>query len=951
MKNLLKPYWILLTVTLPQLVMFSIYLANYQIIKSLLSSSHLWYWTVYGLLFGLSCLAATGYGLWAMAKKAKISAYYGFIALAFYVPLLYFFMQDQSSVLPGNIPNWMLTTGDLSTYANTFVMPAIFHSLWVLVLFFTPNERERHSWWNFVIVVAIPVTWYVIFTVVLPVVNHGISGQLMQHIRFLFFASSTVVFFFFLMRGIYIVSSKKNGFWTNGRNLLWQIPVFLVFPVLGLYLNDLYDSIFGNFAAPEFYILAIVNGLLIIIPNGLVKDHRLQLLLFAARSVTFSYILYFFLVFLPLLPFSILAIIIVGAGFLMLSPLFITIFQANLLWRSFRELRQEFSPYILTWTLVLGLAALPISIAYSYKQDRKHLHRALELVYAPDLSRRSDHQQRIDPERLQRVLANVRKNKNTRQNTRWLGWNEKQKPYLSAYYQWAVLDNLTLGEQKLDDLERIFLGKTTQSSSFSSSRFRVAPMRSDLVKIDSFEVQSTYVQKGQYWRTWVHLDIKNPTSLQQEYATKFKLPAGTWISNYYLMIGKHKEYGILSEKKAAMWVYNNIVSRRRDPGILHYTEGNEVAFKVFPFAAGQTRRTGIEFVHKEPVTFKIGNQVITLGKSQTAYALNEVKKTDDGLYIPALVKNKAPLKNLKPALHFVIDASQHSAQSHKRYIQQIKKYLKQHADYKNNAKITVANFHVQTFEIDAQNKWEQKVSNTIFEGGFFLEGALKQIFMQQRRAENEYPAVIVVSNNFSKAIFKHSMANFKQELMGTKHYYTLQAGGSLNSHSLFKKPLEIVDKEAKFPGEIKLRLINNDVLVEDDNHASFYTNETAIKVNPRIKDNLWENASILWAYWKTYQLHPTSSYYLSPGHHIDIIQGSFRTGIMTPLTSYISLENEAQKAALLAKQKQVLSGNPLLDAGEELTRMSEPSLWLLLGLIGVAFLARNYWKKRRLSVN
>ena len=944
MKNLLKPYWIFIVVSLPLLIMFWLYLANYQIIKSLLSPAHLYYWKGYGALFGIAWLAATGYGIWATVKRVPINAYYGFISLAYYVTVLYFFIHDQSRIIPGHIPTWMLSINDLPTYTNTFLMPAIFHSLWILVLFFTPNEKERHSWWNFAVVLAIPITWYIIFTVILPAIRLGVNAQWLEHLTFLFFASSTVVFFFFLLRGSYIVSAKRAGGWKNRQRLLWQVPFFLIFPVLGLTLNNQnFDFIFGNFTAPEFYVLAVMNGLLLLVPDAAIPNSYLRLALFAARSITFSYILYFFLVFLPFLPFSVLAVIVLGVGFLMLTPLFITIYQANLLWKTFHQLRQDFSPYLLTGIILLGLAVLPLAVAYNYHQDKYHLNTALEMIYAPDLSQKSASSSNIDPARIERVIQNVRENKNSRNNNGWFGSNKKKKPYLTAYYQSAVLDNLTLSQQKLMELERIFLGTTPQKSRFSGRRFRVAPSRSKEVKIDTFQVKSTYVPEGKYWQTWVHLDIKNPTDLQQEYATQFQLPAGTWIDNYYLMIEGRKEYGILAEKRAATWVYNRIVSRRRDPGLLHYIGGNQIAFKVFPFTPGQTRRTGISFIHKAPVSFHIGNRLIALGDVSQTSQLTKAMSTHWGSYIPAQVKQQAPLKTLKPYLHLVVDGSAQSASSKAKYVQQIQQYLKQHPDHQKNAKVTISNFSHQTYDLSSASKWKQKLSTFKNQGGFYLEGALKQVYFKTTSPKDHYPVVVVVSDHLPKAVFLKTLADFKPYLQGNHAFYVLRKDGYLDRHSSLNTPLTAQQTRVTMPQSRKLRMIqlkHQSVLLEDNNQADFVSLVVGHKNSPKMNgsaDDQWNKAAQLWSFWQTYQLQPrTTTDAFS--HRLKIIKASFQSGIMTPLTSYISLENEAQKAALLAKQKQTLSGNPLLDAGEELTAMSEPPLWMLLGLIGLVFL-------------
>ena len=61
---------------------------------------------------------------------------------------------------------------------------------------------------------------------------------------------------------------------------------------------------------------------------------------------------------------------------------------------------------------------------------------------------------------------------------------------------------------------------------------------------------------------------------------------------------------------------------------------------------------------------------------------------------------------------------------------------------------------------------------------------------------------------------------------------------------------------------------------------------------------------------------------------------------MTPVTSYIVVENEAQKAILKKKQEQVLSSNKSLDVGEDAQRMSEPSLIILFILLGLIMIIR-----------
>jgi hypothetical protein len=70
---------------------------------------------------------------------------------------------------------------------------------------------------------------------------------------------------------------------------------------------------------------------------------------------------------------------------------------------------------------------------------------------------------------------------------------------------------------------------------------------------------------------------------------------------------------------------------------------------------------------------------------------------------------------------------------------------------------------------------------------------------------------------------------------------------------------------------------------------------------------------------------------------------------MTPVTSYLVVENEAQKAILKKKQEQVLSSNKSLDLGEDTQRMSEPSFILLILLLGLVLWYRQ--KRQRKWTN
>ena len=101
-----------------------------------------------------------------------------------------------------------------------------------------------------------------------------------------------------------------------------------------------------------------------------------------------------------------------------------------------------------------------------------------------------------------------------------------------------------------------------------------------------------------------------------------------------------------------------------------------------------------------------------------------------------------------------------------------------------------------------------------------------------------------------------------------------------------------------------------------------------IKLIPN-HEKKWESGLLMQGLWQSQIFYPKKS----KNAWLNLVQNSFASKIMTPLTSYIVVENEAQKAMLRKKQAQVLAGNKSLDLGEETLRMSEPGLWWILGIL------------------
>ena len=937
MKKLFNPYWIIITVSVPQVILILLFMSTYRVIHTLLSEESLFYWKIYGSILITILLIFTSYAIFSIRKKHQIHPLYSLAVFLAYIPFLYAYLNDANKLIPWDIPRWMLFSGDIQLYAYTFIMPALFHALWILVLYSAPRSKEHHAWYNFFGALAVPLAWYLIFTVLIPLLNQlSFAGRIFEHIYAIILVSSTVVFLFLVFRFVYIITSRYPSFLAK-YDIVWKVIVTVIFPLLGLWLNnEKFDYIFGDFSNSLFYIIALINGILICIPD--VQNYYFRYLLFICRSITFPFIIYFLLVLMPYLPLSIPAIIFFGAGFLMLTPMAVTIIQSWVLSEDYHFLKHNSSHKLLTLSFILSLLVIPALLLYSYQQDKITLNQALNHVYETNYTPKT--QKNIRVKRIIRTLENIKKSKNNGRNN--FGFSINYKPFLSNLYQTWVLENLTLSNAKIRTLENVFVGDSYLQD--NSNWF--VPTPSDSVHIDSIRVESKFDDKTHSWTSWIHLGITNKSGTQQEFATQFDLPSGSWISNYYLMIEDRKEFGILAEKKAARWVYNRIVGRRRDPGILQYTHGNEIEFRVFPFAAKETRITGIELIHKEPVQFEIAGKQVFLGKKQAKYFLHKPVHLKNIYYIPENVKKQLPKTKRKPYYHFMVDCSVHQTKTAAEIQTEIQKLLNKKMIASSKAKISLVNY--QSTEYNLTDNWKAAFKKQHGQGGFYLEYALKSMLLQQYQNPSDwYPIPVILAEDLNQAVFTDGLKNFLHIAPENNNFYVLKDQANLVPYSLLSisptVPESTIIQKLPKPTVYAFPNVQNPIAyLPDEPGAAVVLEDTQFDyTNFDLDGKTWENALLLEGINQSLIFNP----YKSNKLWVPTVKNSFRTEIMTPFTSYLAVENEAQKQALLEKQKQTLSGKKSLDTDEE-RRMSEPSFILLLALL-VLVLGIKYFSKKR----
>lgn len=938
MRNLLNPKWLFVINTLPLIVLFFLFFGQFNIIKTLLEENSIQLWKSFGLSLGVLGLLNFAYAVYLTFRKENVSVWFGLMTLLCYIPFIYLYGYHLDKIIPFSIPQWMVS-GNIFLYVGTFLMPTLAYSLFILVSYFTDENKEHKAGVNFIIAIGIPITGYIFSQIILPLWQ-PFDRDFSVHTMLILVIASTLVFLFFLIRGVFILAAKRAEA-LQKYQLAWKIPIAIVLPLVGLSVNNghLFNNfdpsesgIFGDFNNAWFYILAIINGILVCLPNLENKIYRL--LLFIGRSITFAYTFYFFLVFLPFLPLSVIAIIAIGTGFLMLTPLLLFVIHTSELSKDFSYLKTLFPKKLIIGIPLLGFLVIPGFITATYLKDKSVLNETLSYLYSPDYSKQYD----IDKNSLQKTLNVIKSHKDHRDSGGGIFGNGI--PYLSSYFNWLVMDNLTLSDSKINTIEKIFFGK-------SSIELRPENIQNKNVQISNISTNSTYDKTQNAWKSWVDLEITNKSENTwfSEYATTIDLPEGCWISDYYLYVGDIKESGILAEKKSAMWIFSQIRIENRDPGILYYLTGNKVVFRVFPFAKGEVRKTGIEFLHKEPIKLNIDNNVVELGNiEETVY---ENIETENIAYVSTQQKQNLKSVKRKPYFHFLVNTSKDQNSNSTNFIKRIEQVLSDNKSLSENGKISFVNSYVTTTTLDKD--WKGQYKNETFEGGFYLDRAIRTtLFNAYQDKSKTYPVIVVVTDSIQNAILDKNFADFKFTFPESGLFFNLDKNGVLREHSLTENPIKELPeilRECMFCETVLEHKLSDNSLVylANNNQPSIIFKKDIFEVSEsEIKEKNWQSALTMQGQWTSQNLHPE----ISDKEWLNMVKYSFISKVMTPVTSYLVVENEAQKVMLEKKQEQALSGYKSLDLGEETQRMSEPSLILLTILLGIALWYREKRKRQ-----
>ncbi|MBL0128827.1 MAG: MSEP-CTERM sorting domain-containing protein [Flavobacteriales bacterium] len=926
MRTALHPIGILIGHTLPVLILAMLYASMLSVVHPLLSAESINAWIILGSVVLITASGSTAYALIAWRQGRMIHPLYAAVTFLVYVPVFWGIAENMSTLFPWDIPRWMIPE-DAELYAFRLLCIPLAHALLVLVISSLRKEERGSPLRDLLIAAGIPIGVFLFVQVIEPFRR---SSDFEQHAWVVVMVTLVIGFLFFLMRGV-VSLVQRAGKGSAVVGIVLRTLIALVFPLLGLAFNNglltgsfrEVNGIFGDLSHPAFYIIAILNAAVVIWPSS--SNMRIRMVQFILRAIGYAYVLYFFVLFLPLLPVSIVAIIAIGIGFLLLAPILLFAVQSVLLYRDLRFLAARHSRINLLGLFAGCLLLIPAAIVIRYLHHRTVLHSALHHVYESDPS---DPVKPLDEAALASVFDQVDANR-----SRGRGPNTHNTPFLTPLYNRIVLDNLTISEEKLATLRAVFLNEPTPVLTSA----RRSP-NSSSTSVDTVLVRSTYDAEQQVWRSQVDLRVINSGRGQEEFVTDIALPEGAWITDHYLVIEGDTVPGILAEKKAAMWVYNNIVNYRRDPSIMRYTAPGHVQLRVFPVEAHDMRASGFELIHKEGLQLVLGADTVQLADHAHDAVAVIAAEGGGAAYVPSAVKATLPRVRRQPHFHFVVDGSEAQRGMRSRVIDRIATYIAK--EQLDPARITmhIADAYGESLAYgpDALAAFEHHVG----QGGFFSDRVIRKVINNAcSHPTAEAPVIVIVpslpaNDDANIGVLLDDLSDIAKCLPEGDSFFVLDENPS-PTQRWFSNP-----SRGSNGGSIPSALPEVLVLSFPDGPCQYLRNTPTaeIIVDPIHMDNLpprlsgtWQDALALEARWRAFQLRGPSG----EAGWSTLVRGAFQAQVLTPLTAWMCVENDAQRNVLLKKQEEILNGDPSLDANDQdLTNMSEPGiLWMLVPVL------------------
>ncbi|HEX7899134.1 MAG TPA: VIT domain-containing protein [Planctomycetota bacterium] len=176
----------------------------------------------------------------------------------------------------------------------------------------------------------------------------------------------------------------------------------------------------------------------------------------------------------------------------------------------------------------------------------------------------------------------------------------------------------------------------------------VIPVEPDVPPLALTRHKVTVDIESQAAVTTVEQIFQNNTERQLEAHYVFPIPKGAVLTRFTMLVNGKEQEGALVEKTEARRIYNQIVSRAQDPGLLEYLGGDVFRANIFPILPRSSQTITLRF-----------SQVVPAEGSLVSYTYPVRASAKRGptvhgeFSIEATVKSPAPMRNLYSPSHAV----------------------------------------------------------------------------------------------------------------------------------------------------------------------------------------------------------------------------------------------------------------------------------------------------------
>lgn len=843
-------------------------------------------------------------------------------------------------MLPETVTLWIYPSSRYFYHQYAFCMLPLF---WGIIQIACGNFSflSKKIGINLAMAIGAPVCLYLAFYILFK-----IASDWFLDIGPIFFAiiiiGLSLLMFVGLIRALMLIFSKL-GDWNPRKHIIAILLIALAMPIGGLLLNRKIPFPV-DFQAWEVYALVVINTILLIAAT--LYTDRAPRLSFWLICGSFPFTLYFFVVFLPYTPISILGCIAMGSGFLVLTPTFLFTLHTYQLMRARRIARNKSDTRGLLWGGLLCFLVLPGFFTARGLMDKSALNAALDFTFTPNLTSESIEYtgSRVN---LRRALANHRNYK-----------NGIYYPLLSDFYSWLVFDNLVLPDKKIETLELRFFGSKGSTENLDPAAIPLGfwggrsvrdrnrmprsapPSRNVQLTDQSLQVTALGEKSSQATLT---LELTNLGPAAAEYINKLSVPPGVLIKGFRLHIDGSPVPGRIFEKKTALWVYTMIRdTERRDPGLLVYNHPSEIELRVFPINQGNPATVEIDFLIPQPVdavdvpeSLPDPAKLIPLLHPDFA----QLAQGENFTYIAPLQTAELPAVPREKYLHLIIDRS--GQNGFEGSVHKARKLAQDHFPAIDEIRVTLANYNVAPLEEENP----EGLSLLANSGGLDLDKAVAQSIARYTVEQLDQTSGTVPKEPIFVVISRAAIGE-QTPLEKTAIWRSHLSG--LQIHSIGRDGAINLLQEQDTPSPALVRVgdairpahPNRSMIFPASDASPQYFDPSGsgewqpLDHSRHMPDEFWTEAITLWVDNHRYAASPGSA----ETDLTSLVQTSRETGILIPATSYIVVENEAQWRMLQKKEGQKLEQNEALDF---LETPAPATIFIVVG-----FAAWLVWRRR-----